>query len=754
MSSANAKSASSSEVMSTLQWMRAKGIKPVPVHYASKAAVSRDYAQADYKPPDDQTWRNARLNIGALLGPANGGPVDIDLDCEEAIFFAPRFLPPTPAIYGRPSKQNSHFLYMVQASSMQKVAFFDPLLQGKKQDEDGPSSTIIEIRADGGHQTVFPGSVHETSKEVIAWSKVPFPDLPVVDPDVLIEAVKLVTIATLIVRHMWHEGQRNEVAKHLAGMFCHLDWPEEKTAEMIAAVQDYTGDDDKTRQLTVRSTYAKSESGARITGAPTLRRFLGEDKVVDRIMQLAGAPGINLIQDYNDRFAVVDFEGKYRIAGFSKFASEPPTFYSPEDFRGLNITDVFTDEKGKLKHKADVWLMSPRRRTYDRVEFCPGEFDPPNTLNLWNGWALQPNNEKPCEGYLELLREVICGGSEEIFQWVLHWYANIVREPMKKSMTSLVLIGKQGSGKSLSVGFFGRILGRGYTVVTKDDHITGRFNKHLGTTLLLHSEEALFGGDKKHRGIIKSLITDEFNMIEPKGVDSKRVKNYLRLVLTSNEAQAAPAEANDRRFTIIDMQKRKASDALIQKVLKELDDGGPESFFHYLMNMPYDRSVPRVNLKNNDLAIMKSINYSPMEAWWQDTLMSGYALPECLSWAQRPSEDPFPAVVGSKALYMSMVLRMRELGQRNVPNEALFASQLNKYLGVHLKRKTFRFTNPQLDEYPQPVKLMSGMQNAVMNMPPLDQCRDAFEKHIGHEIEWPEPEDPSTIPSHEKKPKY
>jgi len=752
MSSVNVKTASSQEVMSTLQWMRSKNIKPVPVHYSSKAAISRDYAQPGYVPPDDSVWRNTRLNVGALLGPANGGPVDIDLDCPEAIFFAPKFLPPTAAIYGRKSKPSSHYLYKVSAPSMAKVAFFDPKIMGKKTEENEQTAMIIEIRADGGHQSVFPGSIHEGSRETIAWTSVPFPEIPVVDPDELIAAVKNIVIAVLIVRHMWFEGQRNEVAKHLSGMFYYLDWTEEQAAAMIAAIQDYTGDDDKTRQITVRSTYAKAAAGSRVTGAPSLRKFLNEEKVVDKIMELAGAPSINLIQEYNDRFAVVDFEGKYRIAGFPKFASEPPTFYSPDDFMGLNCTDTFVNADGKTKSKAAVWLSSPRRRTYDRVEFCPGEIDPPHTLNLWSGWGLQPSSEGSCEAILELWRDVICGGSEELFNWVMHWFANIIREPMKKSLTSLVIIGKQGSGKSLSVGYFGKILGRGYTVVTKDDHITGRFNRHLGTTLLLHSEEALFGGDKKHRGIIKSLITDEYNMIEPKGVDAKRVKNHLRLVLTSNEAHAAPAESNDRRFTIIDMQKRKASEELITRVVHELENGGPEALFQYMLDMPYDRNIPRVNLKTQDLTIMKSINYTPMEAWWQDSLMFGCVLPDCLSWAQKPSEDPWPQIVGSRALYMSLVMRMRELGQRNIPNEALFASQLNKFLGVHLHRKTSRFVNPQLDEYPQVVKMMSGMQNAITNMPSLQQCRDAFEKHVGHEIEWPEAEDPATVPAHEKKP--
>lgn len=737
------KRASSPEVLATLAWMRARGIKPVPVHKASKAATSREYAQKDYEPPDDSFWRNNDLNIGALLGPKTGGPVDVDLDCTEAIFFAPYFLPPTEAVFGRKSKPRSHYLYRVASAEMLKQAFMDPV-----KDDQGRSSTLLEIRADGGHQSVFPGSIHETSKEQIAWADKPFPELPVVDETVLVQAVKKIAVASLVARHMWLSGQRNEIVKHLAGMLAHIDWTEDETVQLVEAVQAYDGDDDKTRVITVRTTYKKFNGGAKVTGAPTLRKMLADDRVVDKILELAGSPTVNLIHELNAQFAVVDFEGKYRIAKFSTTPSEPPSFYAHDDFVGLNSVDVLEVDDKRIP-KVRVWLASNRRRQYDRVDFMPGVEDHPKVLNLWTGWATKPDPKASCAAWLELMHEVVCGGDDDSFKWMLHWFANIVREPMSKSMTSPVLIGVQGAGKSMALGYFGKILGAGYTVITNDEQITGKFNKHLATTLLLHSEEALFGGDKKHRGIIKSLITDEYRMLEPKGVDAKRVHNYLRLILASNEPHAAPAEANDRRFTVLDMKARKLTDALRDRVLKEMREGGPGALLHHLQTMDYDPQVPRTNLKSDALASLKAINFTPMETWWLETLMSGQLLPDYLSWAQKPSEDPWTSVVGSKALYVSLIVNMQHLNQRNPPNYAMFASQLNKFVGVQLKRRTARFSNPIMEGAPQIVKTMSDMQNAIYNMPSLAECRAAFEKTVGHVIDWPEDE-----PEDEKKAQY
>src|SRR5262249_15821744 len=158
-------------------------------------------------------------------------------------------------------------------------------------------------------------------------------------------------------------------------------------------------------------------------------------------------------------------------------------------------------------------------------------------------------------------------------------------------------IGKQGAGKSLLISYFGRILGDACVVVTNEEHVYGRFNNHLSTALLLHSEEALYGGDKRHRGIIKSLVTDEFRIFEPKGIDARQGGSELRVVLTSNERHAAPVEINDRRFTVIDMKDRKVSPQLLRRVLRELSGGGPAALHYRLTNCEYDPELVMTNLK-------------------------------------------------------------------------------------------------------------------------------------------------------------
>lgn len=726
------------QVRQTLAWARKQGFKPVVLNPQSKAAVSRDYTQVGYSPPEDDVWDRGDYGVGIVTGPAADGPVDVDLDCEEAVFFAPRFFPPTQAVFGRETKPSSHMVYKVSAPAMDKVTHNDPVNKGV---------TLLELRADGGHQTVFPGSVHQDTGEEIRWEKVVFPDVPVVDEEVLRKAARLTALACLISKYLWLDGQRNEVCKHLTGLFFYLEWPVEEIVLLVEALSEYIDDKDRSRVPTVRATYRKAEAGGKVTGATTLRKFCDNDILIDRILELAGSATINLLTEYNDRYAVVMVEGKFRIADLDVEAGEPPIFYQKDDFLNMTATDTIDLDEKKVS-KARIWLANVRRRQYRSMDFLPGQ-DSDRVLNLWTGWSIQPS-AGTCSGWMELTKEVICGGNEELYTWLLHWYANIVREPMKKSLTAPVLIGKQGAGKSLGIGYFGRVLGPAYTVITNEEHIYGRFNRHLATTLLLHSEEALYGGERKHRGIIKSLITDDFRTFEQKGIDAKQVKNLMRLILTSNSPHAAPAEAGDRRYTVIDLKRRMLSTALLKRVKAELDGDGPAALFQHLMTMDYDPMIPRVNVKNDDLRELKGINQSPLEDWWLEVLTNGQLLPDYLSWASGDAADPWPEVVSSVALYTSMVIYMRERGVRSIPNETLFGIQFIKFIGRPFVKKQRQYLNTMPDHAPPIVRTLNDRHNSITNMLTLDEARAAYCDYIGQDIQWPEPLAEEEKPAYQK----
>src|SRR5678816_4415922 len=113
-------------------------------------------------------------NVGLILGEPSGWLIDIDIDHPRAAELAPQFLPPTPAVYGRPGKPRSHWLYRVTG----------PVATRKISSKS--AGMVIELKSTG-QQSVAPPSIHE-SGEPIAW-EVEGAEPALVDPEVLLNAV-------------------------------------------------------------------------------------------------------------------------------------------------------------------------------------------------------------------------------------------------------------------------------------------------------------------------------------------------------------------------------------------------------------------------------------------------------------------------------------------------------------------------------------------------------------------------------------
>jgi hypothetical protein len=123
-------------------------------------------------------------NIGLLLGLPSGDLVDVDLDCPEARQLAPQYLPPTPAVTGRPSSPASHWWYR------------SPNVETRRHRDPVDQSSIVELRGTGCQTLVGP-SVHPSGEAYDMLVQEPAK----VDSAVLSQAVDRLAKAVLILRH-------------------------------------------------------------------------------------------------------------------------------------------------------------------------------------------------------------------------------------------------------------------------------------------------------------------------------------------------------------------------------------------------------------------------------------------------------------------------------------------------------------------------------------------------------------------------
>jgi AAA domain/Bifunctional DNA primase/polymerase, N-terminal len=133
-----------------------RGWSVVPVPLRSKGPIIPKWQTLRITEAEVPKYFARPCNNGIILGEASD-LADVDLDCIEALELAPSILPKTNAVFGRKSKRRSHWLYRVTGPIPTKK-FSDPLT-GK---------SLVEVRGDGGYQTIFPRSTHP-SGERIEW---------------------------------------------------------------------------------------------------------------------------------------------------------------------------------------------------------------------------------------------------------------------------------------------------------------------------------------------------------------------------------------------------------------------------------------------------------------------------------------------------------------------------------------------------------------------------------------------------------
>lgn len=278
---------SDSPVMRAALDLHAAGYVPVPIPAGAKKPSGREWNLRRYA--DDRAVERAFSclldggGVGVLLG---SGLVDVDLDSEAARRVAPMLLPRTPVRSGRASSVASHWWY--------KLADGTALEYRKFKDAAGDS--VVELRADAGHQTVLPPSVHP-SGEPYEWagSGQRLADAAEVSGDEIRAAVASVALAAVLVDSWPGEGSRNDSYLALTGALLRGNHDDarmiEHVTKIVRAIAWVTGDKPETRvHETVDQTIKKlAAEGQRVTGWTTLEGLLRGDNAAGVVECAKGA---------------------------------------------------------------------------------------------------------------------------------------------------------------------------------------------------------------------------------------------------------------------------------------------------------------------------------------------------------------------------------------------------------------------------------------------------------------------------------
>jgi hypothetical protein len=326
-----------------------------------------------------------------------------------------------------------------------------------------------------------------------------------------------------------------------------------------------------------------------------------------------------------DRWAFVQVEGSARVLR-EELNSDQIILYKTDDLKKEYSNRKVLDHSGqkpRMVNLVDLWLEAPDRRTYSAgISFEP-DSQVVNKYNLWRGWSFKavPGDVSP---FTDFVTSVIASGDEGHAHYILGWCAQMIQKPQSKVGVGLVLRGSKGSGKT----FFGELVGglckAHHRIVSKAEHVTGKFNRHLEDTLLLQCDEAYWARNKAAEGALKDLLTNSRITVERKGMDSYSSNNYTRLLFSSNEEWVVPASLDERRFAIFDVSNIKQQDATYFGALRKwYDRGGAEHLLHYFKHFDLNTVDVRKAPRTAALDEQKLHSLDTVDQWIMDCIGAG-----------------------------------------------------------------------------------------------------------------------------------
>ncbi len=138
------------------------------------------------------------------------------------------------------------------------------------------------------------------------------------------------------------------------------------------------------------------------------------------------------------------------------------------------------------------------------------------------------------------------------YRHAMDWLAWVINNPTKRMKYALVVLGGQGSGKSIVKKFMQYMLGRVNVGTVNNQVIHKSFTGWQAGSILKVIEEISVSG---HRydviNALKEPISNETLFIERKGSDGQEEVNTASWMMYTNDIAALPINSGDRRFLIV-----------------------------------------------------------------------------------------------------------------------------------------------------------------------------------------------------------
>ena len=139
--------------------------------------------------------------------------------------------------------------------------------------------------------------------------------------------------------------------------------------------------------------------------------------------------------------------------------------------------------------------------------------------------------------------------------------------------------------------FFGK--GLHYSHVVNAEHLCGKFNGIVATSILIVLDECLFPGNHTHASVLKSLLHDEQKLLRQLYKDAVMIPCYDHVIINSNDSFCVKAEKDDRSYAIFTVSNKNQGNASYwDSIYHEISHGGREAFLCHLLKMDISSFKP------------------------------------------------------------------------------------------------------------------------------------------------------------------